>query len=209
MRPVLCVLALGIVSSWARGATLVDNLSLATQYLQLGAGWRGAQPFQTTSDQYLLTDISIIGYRTSSFSPIALKIYDTGSPYGPGNEVATVFSGTTGTAGFSDNFSLALPSVFAGLSIALQPGATYWLVLENRSSDHIWFGYTAIQGSAPGQGPGYITGSKVAGALTGSFDVNNTREYSARILAVPEPSVLPLFILGVVFVCFRREIRTA
>ncbi len=190
---------------FASHAEFADNFSLVTQYDILHGQSRGAQPFQTGIETFQLTDVSIFGAKLNPSQPIALRIYDDFN-LSPNSPVSTIFTGTAGAAGFNDNLGIFIPSVFSNLSITLSPQTRYWLVLENQSSSDLWFGLTAVQGSAPAQGTGYLPGSKLSLGLTGSFNLNNSRDYGVRIGAIPEPSSAVL-ILAAAPLLFRRRSR--
>lgn len=194
-----------VLRGYAHGATLVDNFSSVSQAFTIGSSERGAQAFLTGQDTYIITEAAIIGYMQSTSQQIELKIY---SDYNgkPDVAVVTLFSGTTGQAGFNKNFIGRMPSVFSNLEVELLPDTRYWLVLENRSGVDIWSGYTKATGSTQIYGPGYIEKSKLSQGLKGSDWLNNTHDYGCRIYAVPEPNTATFLMLsfGVLFGRRRR-----
>lgn len=203
MKPHLSPLLLLAFFQNAYAATLVDNFPIVTQTNDIQGGGRGAQPFRTGQNTFVITDVALAATSQVPSQQVAVVIYDNAFSFKPNNPVATLFSGTAGMAGFTDNslwvqLMIAAPVVFSSLSIQLEPDTIYWLVVENHSSANIYLGYTALQGSAPAQGEGYISTSKVGFGLTDSSFLSNDLEYSARIQAVPEPSseLLVLLITG-------------
>ncbi len=221
-RVIVAVSACLFVSSAKlHGFILFDNLGNSNSGATIVSSSDNflAQQFSTT-DAVTITSLTLPLSEPNGTGSFSLSIYDhdptalnqVGQTIGaPNSSIATIFSGTGSTAGLTTS---SMNISFNNLSIPLDGGGDYWVVLQGNTDSYFWGITQDISGTGDGfqlQRNFFPTSSTVPLWISGLTSPQRMTLTAELTVAIPEPSTYALFAFGLVgiAICQRRRIFNA